>query len=53
MEHLAGCFPVVFLKKSSVGPFSVHVVAKQWKAQMGEVDPNLVGSAGVQLALDP
>ena len=53
MEHLAGCFPVVFLEESSVGPLSVHVVAEQRKAQMGQVNPDLVGSAGVQLALDP
>jgi hypothetical protein len=53
MEHLTGGLPVVFLKEPCVGPLSVHVIAEQRKAQMGQVNPNLVGSAGVQLALNP
>ena len=53
MEHLTRGLPVVLLKEPCVGPFSVHFVTEQREAEMGQVNPNLVGSAGVQLALNP
>ena len=53
MEHLTRGLPVVFLEEPCVGPLSVHVVTEQRKAEMSQVNPNLVGSAGVQLALNP
>ena len=53
MEHLARSLPPVFLEEAGVGALAVHLVAQQWEAQVGQMDADLVGPAGVQSAFDP
>ena len=48
MEHLAGCGVAGELGEVLVLAFAVGGIANDWKADVFEVDPDLMGAAGVE-----